>query len=571
MNRNILQESKNRELAKLMIRKRSGKLKKGDKEKLEQAITGFNARAAANRKRMQATPVDWDSGKDSRAEAAIRGATQGVKKTKKGEVKAAAKAHGEKVDEGRKRLKRVGDAIIKKSGGIQGTDFEDPHFGKEARNEKDGDKRNTGKKIRRAFKTHKAFKKLGIGDNKEYVERMARRKEKFANESRMRHGKIEELSINPIKPVRKGIGKVGDGVGKVAAPVGDTVAGVGKAGGVATRVGSNVVGRGADVAGKGIAAATKPLAAIPLVGTAAAGLGQVVGTGLSTAGKAVKTGGEIAGKTVEKAAPLAGMAATAGLNKVSKGLKKIGGTANEGVKVLTPSMLGEIVGKDGNQIGGSSKGGAMVVYNAKQAAKNKAAAAGNGNSTLAKGNVVPTTPVFTNPKGGQPKQQTQTAGAAGSTMNTTTVDFSGKGASKGKGGKKHVSPAVASAHFNKKYPTKKTAVAKPEGVKPASPEDARANAIERGKNSGAFKRASDITKSYKYRAAAATGRGLGKLAGAGLKAGATVAGGALKGAGYVAGGALKGTGRAVGGALNQTGQFANNMFAIGNKTGGNAR
>ena len=68
MQKNLLTEKKNRDLAKLMIKKQQGKLNKGDSEKLAMLITGFNARASANRKRQQKKPIDWESGRDSRAE-----------------------------------------------------------------------------------------------------------------------------------------------------------------------------------------------------------------------------------------------------------------------------------------------------------------------------------------------------------------------------------------------------------------------------------------------------------------------------------------------------------------------
>lgn len=59
-------------------------------------------------------------------------------------------------------------------------------FKKERQKEVEGDTRNTAVKIRRAFNTHKNFKKLGIGGNKEYEARMARKRDMHAHES-MKH------------------------------------------------------------------------------------------------------------------------------------------------------------------------------------------------------------------------------------------------------------------------------------------------------------------------------------------------------------------------------------------------
>lgn len=106
-----------------------------------------------------------------------------IKPSSRKAAKKAASAHGD-LEEGKKRLKRQGDALIKKAGGIEkaiNADYgENPelsvHLRKERRNEKDGDKRNTAAKIRRAFKTHKNFKKLTGRGNKEYEARMARKR-----------------------------------------------------------------------------------------------------------------------------------------------------------------------------------------------------------------------------------------------------------------------------------------------------------------------------------------------------------------------------------------------------------
>ena len=83
---------------------------------------------------------------------------------------------------GEKRLKRVGDSMIKKRGGImkahgdEGDKEMTAHFKKEHRKEKEGDKRNTAKKIKRSHRTHKSFKKMGLGGDKEFEARMARKR-----------------------------------------------------------------------------------------------------------------------------------------------------------------------------------------------------------------------------------------------------------------------------------------------------------------------------------------------------------------------------------------------------------
>ena len=179
-----LLNERNKVLASLMIQKqREGEnFSATDQTALDAAIARLNSRAAKVRakkkgtkpKRVRSTnnsaPIDWDSGTDARAEGHIAKATVGVKKPTKAQARAAAKAHGEKVEEGRRRLKRKGDAIIRRSGGVIDTNFEDPHFGKEAANEKDGDNRNTFVKIKKAKK-----------GSKERKARIARRKEKYDN------------------------------------------------------------------------------------------------------------------------------------------------------------------------------------------------------------------------------------------------------------------------------------------------------------------------------------------------------------------------------------------------------
>ena len=109
-----------------------------------------------------------------------------IKASSKKAAKAAAAAHGD-LEEGsgsKKRLSRKGDALIKKAGGIQKAINADyganpelgVHLSKERRNETEGDKRNTSKKIRKAHRTHKSFKKMGLGGDKEFEERMKRKR-----------------------------------------------------------------------------------------------------------------------------------------------------------------------------------------------------------------------------------------------------------------------------------------------------------------------------------------------------------------------------------------------------------
>ena len=106
-----------------------------------------------------------------------------IKPSSRKAARKAASAHGD-LEEGQKRLKRKGDALIKKAGGIEkaiNAEYgENPelsvHLKKERRNETDGDKRNTSKKIRRAHRTHKSFKKMGLGGDKEFEERMKRKR-----------------------------------------------------------------------------------------------------------------------------------------------------------------------------------------------------------------------------------------------------------------------------------------------------------------------------------------------------------------------------------------------------------
>tara|TARA_Y100000004_G_scaffold32548_1_gene34231 strand:- start:1836 stop:2531 length:696 start_codon:yes stop_codon:yes gene_type:complete len=80
----------------------------------------------------------------------------------------------EKVNEGRKRLKRVGDAIAKKEGMYNGEELK-PHFKKERHHEKEGDKRNTPKKMQKAREA--ALFAPTERNKKEYKERIKRKKE----------------------------------------------------------------------------------------------------------------------------------------------------------------------------------------------------------------------------------------------------------------------------------------------------------------------------------------------------------------------------------------------------------
>ena len=142
---------------------------------------------------------------------------------------------------GKKRLSRKGDALIRQAGGIEKAvraDYgENPelmaHLKKERKKEKEGDARNTGKKIRKAFQTHKNFKKLTGRGNKEYEERMARKREMHESkeslaahldESRSRKTAVKKISeMRPLKKkdkkslrsyLRKNPGKIDSLAGK---------------------------------------------------------------------------------------------------------------------------------------------------------------------------------------------------------------------------------------------------------------------------------------------------------------------------------------------------------------------
>lgn len=102
----------NKEFARLAIKRRNqgGKLNSKDSADYEAARERFNARAAGNRKRqLKGKHIDWESGKDARAEGHIARATVGVRKVKKGADEEAARAHGHLKDW--KRLNTTGSII----------------------------------------------------------------------------------------------------------------------------------------------------------------------------------------------------------------------------------------------------------------------------------------------------------------------------------------------------------------------------------------------------------------------------------------------------------------------------
>lgn len=102
----------NKEFARLAIKRRNqgGKLNSEDSAAFEAARERFNARAVGNRKRqLKGKHIDWESGKDARAEGHIARATVGVKKARKGEDEEAARAHGHLKDW--KRLDTTGSLI----------------------------------------------------------------------------------------------------------------------------------------------------------------------------------------------------------------------------------------------------------------------------------------------------------------------------------------------------------------------------------------------------------------------------------------------------------------------------
>ena len=108
----------NRELAALMIKKQKqgGKLDKDDQQAFDDALARTNARALANRHR-RSKPIDWESGKDARAESRISRATRGVKKVKKKDADKAAKAHGEKINDSQiYRLTTTGELVVEQGG-----------------------------------------------------------------------------------------------------------------------------------------------------------------------------------------------------------------------------------------------------------------------------------------------------------------------------------------------------------------------------------------------------------------------------------------------------------------------
>jgi len=644
MQKNILTEKKNRDLAKLMIKKQQGKLSKGDSEKLDTLITGFNARAAANRKRQQKKPIDWDSGKDSRAETAIRGATQGVKKAKKGEVKAAAKAHGEKVDEGQKRLKRVGDAMIKKRGGIMKAHGNEndksmmAHFRKEHSNEKDGDKRNTGAKIRKAL--------LALAAGKEIKGRMARLKDKFAKESitpSFSKGSLYEFGAGDValdvaadkkktfgSQVKSGMKKAsrtgGEAVQKVGAAGADLAKTGGRAAGGTTKLAGKAVGGGLKAAGTGVKAITAPLNAIPIVGNAAAAVGQVVGSGLKAGGAVANQGGKIAGGAMTGAGRVAGGAIKKTTGLAGKGLKKLGQEKDESGKLKEATFRpGSTADEKPAKTVINPSLAAMTAPKAGAKTAEKATTQ-SGKTTKRRGHkFVTTRTVGTGRKGVGSKiqrttKQLRTDKASNPKVTPAGGDFGFGDVARDV--KSNVKGAVKSLGSDKGRPQ----VHKPGTTEKQAEKEKAKGEIKaakqagklRGAEAGAARRASDFTKSYKYRGAATGLKAGGKVAGAGYRAakgitkfglgaagkvakygaiGAGVAGvgagmaaggavrgagkvvgGTARGAGALAGGTVRGVGKAVGGVAKGTGgvlkgtnRIAQDMFSIGNKTGGNAR
>ena len=562
MKRNILHENKNRELARLMIRKQQGKLKKGDKEKLAQAITGFNARATGNRKRMQKVPIDWDSGKDSRAETAIKGATQGVKKTKKGEVKAAAKAHGEKVDEGKKRLQRQGDALIKKAGGIQNAinaDYDaNPklgvHLSKERRNEKDGDERNTGKKIRKAHGTrwqkrgkHKEY--VGKGGTKEFEERMKRKRS--MHESVMRHGKLSELKEKESlgKSVTTGGKKVahaaGEGVSDLGKPVGGVVKQAGETGGTVAKSAGKLAGGALKGAGTGITTATKPLAAIPYVGPVLAGVGAIAGGTVKAAGTATKAAGKVAKPVLNVGGKVAAKGVQAGTKAVGGGLKKLGGkegAANESLAEYTSVKRSQL-------------------REAEDKPKNEA-------------------DVQTPPPPGAAAAQKE-PGSVEKAKNWAAEKKAGRAAKKAaKDAAKAEQAAIDAPEIEKGRAMGVRIKARTAAMDPLLSKRKAAQVAGKGVVGG-VKMAHDSAQALGGAALGAAGsvaKGTamagGYVAGRTVGAAGKVAGGALRGTGSAigktVGGTAKGVGRAVGGTTRGASRIGRDIFAIGNKTGGNA-
>ena len=125
-----------------------------------------------------------------------------IKASSRKAAKAAAEAHGD-LDEGQKRAVRVRDAADKAWGKAADRELaankhprKPPVKGETPPKEltkaawkkmkaaeakevvivKDGDSRNTAKKIRRAHRTHKSFKKMGLGGDIEFEERMKRKR-----------------------------------------------------------------------------------------------------------------------------------------------------------------------------------------------------------------------------------------------------------------------------------------------------------------------------------------------------------------------------------------------------------
>jgi len=295
-----LLNERNKELAALMIKKhKTGKLNKKDTAAYEAALARFNARANANRRRLQrSSPIDWESGKDARAEGHIATATRGVKKPKRGEVRAAAKAHGEKVEEsstGREKNRRRGDAIIKKSGGVKNTNFDQPVFKRETQSEQGEDSRSTLKKAI-------AHKRAG---NMQAYKRMIR-----TMSARLKDKLQLDHQLGTYTSLKKKIELFDEIIGKTL------------------RAGRRFAGGAVDLAGRGT---------------------QTAGTGVDKTGQGIEKGGKFISKKT-------GQAVSKTANIAGTGIQKVGGAVGGGVKALGKPV--GTVAKYGSKAVGSTMRGA---------------------------------------------------------------------------------------------------------------------------------------------------------------------------------------------------------------------
>ena len=346
----ILTESKNKELAALMIKKakQGGKLNRADSEAYQTALTGFNARAAGHRKRMSKKPIDWESGKDARAEGHIARATTGVKKQKKGAARAAAKAHGEKVEEsstGRENLRRRADAVQKKVGIdaiARGAMDRNPVFRKERAAEKSEDSRTT---------LAKAISHKRSGDTKAY-KRMIKN---LLSKKRDEKGILDDHKLGSFDSLKKKIDYIEELIKK-------TVRGARRfAGQPVDLAGRGVQGAGTGVekTGQGIEKGGKFIS--KKAGQGISKAGQIAGTGVQKVGSAAGTGvqkvGSAAGAGIQKTGDIAGGAiknVAKPVGKAAKYASKVAGSTMKGAgKVSTGT--GKLVGK-----GGRAAGSAMM-------------------------------------------------------------------------------------------------------------------------------------------------------------------------------------------------------------------